>query len=79
MHVRRRIRIARFGFAAVVFSALLFGVQTVWASTTSRSECSWHPPTFLGSCGGSCQEICEYYNQPPVLGECSGGCCSCVT
>ena len=82
MDVRTMIKIARLGFAAVVLTGLLFGAQTVWGSTTSRSECVWHPPTYLGSCGGSqayCQELCEFYNtERPVLGECSMDCCSCL-
>lgn len=82
MHVKTMIRIWRFGFATFVLGGLLFGVQTAWGSSASRSECFWHPPTFLGSCGGSqtyCQEMCEFYNsERPVLGECSGDCCSCV-
>ena len=81
MDVRTMIKIARLGFAAVVLTGLLFGAQTVWGSTTSKSVCFWHPPTFLGTCSNQpeCQGLCEQYNPEPwVGGECSEGCCSCL-
>lgn len=82
MDVRTMIRIVRFGFAVVVFSALFFGAQTVWGSTTVESACLWHPPTFLGTCSNQleCQGLCDQYNPEPwVAGECRDGCCPCLT
>lgn len=72
--------IARFVFASLVIGGLTFGAQTALGSSGARSECFWHPPTFLGTCSDQpeCQSLCEQYNPEPVGGECYDGCCSCV-
>ena len=76
-----RVVVGRLVLAVFVIGGLLFGAQTAWG-TSAKADCLWHPPTFLGTCTsqGPCQDMCYEYNPeyPWVLGECNGGCCSCV-
>jgi hypothetical protein len=82
MYRTAKVALARVGFSVLVIGGLLFGAQTAWGSSAERSECLWHPPTFLGACTDQqqCQQMCYQYNSeyPWVLGECNDGCCSCV-
>lgn len=78
----RAMRISKWSIAGVaVIVALGFGALEARASfEASKSDCLWHPPTYLGSCTSTqqCQSLCEMHNpERPVLGVCDG-CCSCV-
>jgi len=66
----------RAAFAVALSAGLLFGASQALQGTVV-SSCLYDPPTFLGTCGLSCEQKCSLWWEDYIAICDSNGCCTC--